>query len=160
MFDIAYYETCARHVNLQVAKYYAGLLTMVGESKTIRCHFIHGKHVKYFLVSFSLAVVCLPHHNSSCVCFFIKFICIFWRAFGNMKLTLKGLLRLELSQIKSKVINILGWNIDFRVLFIAQKVVKGVFAHYPLFTRSKYGKMLVQTHFLLLFANNILLQNV
>ena len=104
MFDIAYYETCARHVNLQVAKYYAGLLTMVGESKTIRCHFIHGKHVKYFLVSFSLAVVCLPHHNSSCVCFFIKFICIFWRAFGNMKLTLKGLLRLELSQNKSEVV--------------------------------------------------------
>ena len=108
MFDIAYYETCARHVNLQVAKYYAGLLTMVGESKTIRCHFIHGKHVKYFLVSFSLAVVCLPHHNSSCVCFFIKFICIFWRAFGNMKLTLKGLLRLELSQNKSKVFKTLG----------------------------------------------------
>ena len=25
---------------------------------------------------------------------------------------------------------------DFRVLFIAQKVVKSVFVHYPLFTRS------------------------
>ena len=33
--------------------------------------------------------------------------CIFWRAFGNIKLTLKDLLRLELSQNKSKVFKIL-----------------------------------------------------
>ena len=29
------------------------------------------------------------------------------------------------------------WNIDLRILFIAQKVVKSVFVHCPLFTHSK-----------------------
>ena len=44
-------------------------------------------------------------------------------------------------------------NIDFRVLFIAQKVVKSVFVNYPLLLTVNYDKMWVQTHFLLLFVN-------
>ena len=39
---------------------------------------------------------------------FSQIFCMFWRAFGNIKLTLRGLLRLELSQNKSKVVKLSG----------------------------------------------------
>ena len=42
---------------------------------------------------------------------------IFWKAFDNIKLTIKGILRLELSQNKSKVVNILGSCVMCHVSF-------------------------------------------